>query len=123
MNAITRTNGALKEQAQRGITALKDAKQTIVTAESCTAGGSPYRPGRARIANRLWSLGCPRRQLYCPEIARAFVNQCACYSLTFSSNQVLDRCKGTSRLCIISKMEMRAHKCCKIPTWVMERMK
>src|SRR5689334_3950174 len=37
MNTIT-DDDALKEQAQRVINALKDAKLTIVTAESCTAG-------------------------------------------------------------------------------------
>ena len=38
MTAITGTDGALKDQAQGVMTALKDAKLTIVTAESCTAG-------------------------------------------------------------------------------------
>jgi nicotinamide-nucleotide amidase len=32
------TDGALKDHAQRVLSALKDAKLTIVTAESCTAG-------------------------------------------------------------------------------------
>lgn len=38
MTAITRNDGPLQEHAQRVINALKDAKLTIVTAESCTAG-------------------------------------------------------------------------------------
>ena len=37
-NPATGNNAALKERAQKVLSALKDAKMTIVTAESCTAG-------------------------------------------------------------------------------------
>jgi nicotinamide-nucleotide amidase len=38
MTAISKPDGALKDHAQQALDALKAAKLTIVTAESCTAG-------------------------------------------------------------------------------------
>jgi nicotinamide-nucleotide amidase len=38
MHTISKTDDVLKDRAQQVLSALKDAKMTIITAESCTAG-------------------------------------------------------------------------------------